>query len=83
MEVAFRSRFVAIAHDTAIRKRHGILIWLFARLLSSSGWRGENSGWGYGRIVGALANRVTRFPIKPLAMFCADTALPLARFGTR
>src|SRR5437879_12276347 len=25
LEVAFRSRFVAIAHDNAIRKRHGIL----------------------------------------------------------
>ena len=29
----------------------------------------ENSGWGYDRIVGALAS--IRFRIKPLAMFCA------------
>jgi len=35
----------------------------------------ENSGWGYDRIVGALANLGYEFRIGPLATFCVVTAL--------
>jgi putative transposase len=34
----------------------------------------ENSGWGYDRIVGALANLGHTFPTRPWATFCAGTA---------
>jgi len=34
----------------------------------------ENSSWGYDRIVGAMANLVTRSPIKRLAIFYSATA---------
>jgi hypothetical protein len=39
----------------------------------------ENVGWGYDRIVGALTNLATICRIRPLATFCAVTALARLR----
>ena len=43
----------------------------------------ENSGWGYDRIVGALANLGHVFPIRRWAMYWATTALHLHRSGAK
>ena len=41
----------------------------------------KNTGWGYDRIVRALANLVTKFRIKRWETFCAATASVLLRRG--
>src|SRR5262245_36450476 len=43
----------------------------------------ENPGWGYDRIVGALANLAMLFPIRRWAMSYAVTALPLHPSGAK
>ena len=43
----------------------------------------ENSGWGYDRIVGALANLGTRCRIRPWATFCAATGSRRCRRGAK
>jgi hypothetical protein len=43
----------------------------------------ENSGWGYDRIVGALANLGIRCPTRLSAISCAGMASPLRRSGAK
>jgi len=43
----------------------------------------ENSGWGYDRIVGALANLVTTFRTRPSATSCGGTALNRHQNGAK
>jgi hypothetical protein len=43
----------------------------------------ENSGWGYDRIVGALANRDIRCPTRLSAISCAGMGSGLCRSGAK